>query len=169
MTAPLDLSALVALAEKAAPAKRYTLNFTGPYRDFYDACSPKAIISLVRRVQDAERKHETYNENYASTIRTLTERCEAAESRLLKWGAAESPDRQLEIAREQLVRAEAERDRLRAAMEGVLGLFDSGWAVRDISRDHEPGFSMRQIEPVRRLAEARAALSPIDPEATWAA
>lgn len=50
-------------------------------------------------------------------------------------------------------------DALVEACKGLLDLFDSGWAVRDTSRDHEPGYATRQIKPVQSLAAAHAAIT----------
>lgn len=44
------------------------------------------------------------------------------------------------------------------ALDDVLGLIDSGWLVRDTVRDSDDGWALRQIEPVRKLAAASAAL-----------
>ena len=49
----------------------------------------------------------------------------------------------------------------RGALESLFGLIDSGWLVRDTTRDNEPGWAMTALEPVRKLATARAALSAL--------
>jgi hypothetical protein len=57
---------------------------------------------------------------------------------------------------------------LTEALRDVLGLIDTGYLVRDTSKDGEPGWAIKQLEPVRRLANARslvsAALAPPEPE-----
>ena len=43
-----------------------------------------------------------------------------------------------------------------AALKDVFALIDEGWLVRSIEDDGAPGFAMRQLGPVRRLAVAQA-------------
>lgn len=51
-------------------------------------------------------------------------------------------------------RAETEKQ-LRDVLESVLSLIDSGWLIRDISHDHEEGWAIKQLGPVRDLGKAR--------------
>lgn len=48
---------------------------------------------------------------------------------------------------------------LREALAGVMSLVESGYFVRDISRDGEPDWAMRQLEGVTKLKAAHQALS----------
>lgn len=48
---------------------------------------------------------------------------------------------------------------LLAALKALMGDIDSGLLVRDISRDNDPGWTMRMFEFVRRLAAAQAAIA----------
>lgn len=60
---------------------------------------------------------------------------------------------------EKLMVAEANVARLREALGKVLDLIDTHWLVRNVDKDHEPGWAFKQVEPVKRLTEARAALA----------
>lgn len=62
----------------------------------------------------------------------------------------------------QLVLNESRNTELVNALEDVLGLFDSGWAVRDTTDDNKPGFAMRQLEPVRKLVSARTLITKLN-------
>jgi len=53
---------------------------------------------------------------------------------------------------------------LEASLKEILGLIDDGYLIRDISKDHEPGYAMRQLEPVRKLCNA-VRLTQGDPNA----
>ena len=66
----------------------------------------------------------------------------------------------LAATRSTLARAEAERDRLREALRRLFALVKDGTLVRDISKDSEPGFAIRQIPFVMALRNAQAALAP---------
>jgi hypothetical protein len=55
--------------------------------------------------------------------------------------------------------AEAERDQLREALRRLFALVEDGTLVRDISKDSEPGFAIRQIPFVMALRNAQAALA----------
>ncbi len=46
------------------------------------------------------------------------------------------------------------------ALEGIVGLMDDGSLVRNISKDHEPGWAFKQIGFVKTLAHAALALAP---------
>ena len=50
--------------------------------------------------------------------------------------------------------ATRERDMLKAALEDLFGLVESGYLVRDISRDGEEGWVMRQLAPTMVLKRA---------------
>lgn len=63
--------------------------------------------------------------------------------------------RELERERNELEQTVA---RLRAALESVFLLLDSGWLVRNTADDVAPDWAWRQLNCVRKLAEARAAL-----------
>jgi hypothetical protein len=52
--------------------------------------------------------------------------------------------------------------RLRELLGKLFGLIESGKLVRDISKDHEPDWALKQIELVRTLAEVSAALQPLE-------
>lgn len=53
-----------------------------------------------------------------------------------------------------------ERDDLRAALTDMFALIDEGLLVRNIEKDAEPSWAMRQVRFVQRLAKAQAALNP---------
>ena len=57
-----------------------------------------------------------------------------------------------------IVEACNSRPAMLAALKDVFALIDEGWLVRDTSDDGTPGFAMRQLGHVRRLAQARAAI-----------
>jgi hypothetical protein len=66
----------------------------------------------------------------------------------------------------------AENERLREVLTELFGLIESGYLVRDISRDAEPGWAMRQLPAVMILKRAAmlvhpeaAALAQHEPEA----
>jgi len=46
-----------------------------------------------------------------------------------------------------------------AALKAVLGFFDSGEFVRDISRDFEQGWHLKMIPVVKSLADAKDAIA----------
>ncbi len=48
---------------------------------------------------------------------------------------------------------------LRKALADVMSLIDEQWLVRNADRDAEPGFAMRQLEPMMKLARAHALLN----------
>ena len=54
-------------------------------------------------------------------------------------------------------------DELVAALADVFAMMDEGYLVRDTSEDAEPGFAMRQLPYVQRLAKARAMLEAVQP------
>lgn len=56
----------------------------------------------------------------------------------------------LQLAEEKVALTEENR-RLREGAELVLAGFESGVFVRDISKDSEPGWAMKMIEPLRGL------------------
>jgi hypothetical protein len=43
------------------------------------------------------------------------------------------------------------------ALEAIFQLIDSGWLVRDNRQDHEDGWALKQINPVRKLGDAKRA------------
>ena len=45
---------------------------------------------------------------------------------------------------------------LETALRDLRGLIESGYLVRDTSRDHEDGWALRQLRPVMILKEAAA-------------
>lgn len=49
-------------------------------------------------------------------------------------------------------------ERMREALKGIMARIDDGTICRDISKDHLPTWSLRMIELVQNLADARAAL-----------
>jgi len=53
---------------------------------------------------------------------------------------------------------------LEASLKEIIGLIDDGYLIRDISKDHEPGYAMRQVEPIRKLCNA-VRLTQGDPNA----
>lgn len=64
--------------------------------------------------------------------------------------------RQLREEHNALVNLNAE---LLEALKSVFGLMDENWLVRNIDNDSEPGFALRQIEPLQKLAKAHSAIS----------
>jgi len=58
-----------------------------------------------------------------------------------------------------LRQGEATKDELLEAAKAVYELIESGWLVRDISKDSEPDFALRQIEPVRKLKMLNEAIA----------
>lgn len=50
-------------------------------------------------------------------------------------------------------------ERLAAALKDIFALMDEGWLGRDTSKDHEPGWAMKQIEPIQRLKKAHDTLA----------
>lgn len=108
-----------------------------------------AMARSLRRAREAEAK---WMDAEVETRRIWRERVAAKETEIAQL--------------EEIVRGyQTENDalaeriaRLRAALEGVLGLIDSGYLVRDTSRDSEPGWVWKQLEPVMALRVARAAL-----------
>jgi hypothetical protein len=66
---------------------------------------------------------------------------------------------------EVIAKLQVERDHykalceeLREALNGTLNLIDNGWLVRNTTEDGTSGWALRQVEPIKRLQEARAAL-----------
>lgn len=59
-------------------------------------------------------------------------------------------------------RIRAEHDCLARALRTLFALVEDGTLVRDTSRDHEPGWALRQVPLVQALARARAALDAYD-------
>ncbi|KKN72119.1 hypothetical protein LCGC14_0414050 [marine sediment metagenome] len=57
-----------------------------------------------------------------------------------------------------IVRACNNHDDLLEAFKSVMELIDTGYLIRDISKDAEPGFAIRQFEPVRQLQQAVLAI-----------
>ena len=59
---------------------------------------------------------------------------------------------------------DAEIERLREALREVLMLINSGYFVRDISHDGEPGWAMKQIPALMTLQKAaRAVVGEVKP------
>jgi hypothetical protein len=58
----------------------------------------------------------------------------------------------------QVVDAVNQAAALEDALREIFALIDEGLLVRDISRDHEPGWAVRSMELVGRLKQARAVL-----------
>lgn len=49
---------------------------------------------------------------------------------------------------------------LRASLREIMKLIEDGFLVRNISRDGEPGWAMRQIPMVQTLAKAAKLMEP---------
>lgn len=63
---------------------------------------------------------------------------------------------------EKQLQAQPMADELAGLLEDVLTLVDSGWLVRDISKDSEPGWAIKQMKPLAMLKEAREVLARFD-------
>lgn len=62
------------------------------------------------------------------------------------------------ILRAECAYLETRRNELFYALKDVFALIDENWLVRDISRDGEEGWGLRQLPYIQRLAKARAVL-----------
>jgi len=58
-----------------------------------------------------------------------------------------------------LRKAEAEVERFRTALRGLMMMIENGYLVRQTNGDGDPGWELRQLPLVKALAEAEAALS----------
>ena len=65
----------------------------------------------------------------------------------------------MSISVNEWLELKSQRDIAAAALRDLFALMDEGYLVRDISRDGEEGFAMRQLPYVRRLAAAHSALA----------
>lgn len=64
----------------------------------------------------------------------------------------------------EVANKDAEIERLREALREVLMLINSGYFVRDISHDGEPGWAMKQIPALMTLQKAaRAVVGEVKP------
>ena len=61
-----------------------------------------------------------------------------------------------------IVRAVNSHAGLLEALRAVLDLIDTGYLIRDISHDAEPGFAIRQLEPVLQLRNAVVAIAAVE-------
>lgn len=52
-----------------------------------------------------------------------------------------------------------DHDELIMALHTTFALIESGYLVRDTSHDHEPGWAIKQVEPMRKLATAAKVLA----------
>lgn len=66
---------------------------------------------------------------------------------------------QIKIVNESHAALQKANERMRAELEGIMGLIESGQLVRDISHDGEPDWAIKQLGLVRTLANAKAALA----------
>jgi len=64
------------------------------------------------------------------------------------------------LERGKLLEARQRIEQLEAALRKLLGFLEDGTLCRDISRDHEPGWAMRQLPLVQTLTEVKALLHP---------
>ena len=61
--------------------------------------------------------------------------------------------------KQRIQELEGENERLREALAGLYGLVESGDLVRDISKDHETDWALKQLPFVAKLSAAQKALS----------
>lgn len=59
----------------------------------------------------------------------------------------------------EFIRLQESHAEMLEALRGMLRLMDDGLLVRDISRDHEPGWAVRQMPLVMGIKRAQTALA----------
>lgn len=65
----------------------------------------------------------------------------------------------LDGVEETFERLKAQNAQLLDALEGLYYLVESQWLVRNTENDHEQNFTMRQIEPLRKLKKAQETIA----------
>lgn len=77
------------------------------------------------------------------------------------------PDTAIAMCREQeakIERLEAVNAELLEALKGIFGLVESGDLVRDISKDHESDWALRQLPFIAKLKAAEQAIASAEEE-----
>jgi hypothetical protein len=78
---------------------------------------------------------------------------------------AERNKESLREAWSEIDRLKSINDDLLAALEGVMGLIDRGWLVRNTEDDGKPEFFIRMLKPFMMLQSATAAIARAKGEA----
>jgi hypothetical protein len=91
---------------------------------------------------------------------TLAQERAAEVERLTKekktWNERLANQSDVDALMEEVEALQSRERELRAALTDVFALIDSGYLVRNIADDAEPGWAMRQLHNVQRLAKAYA-------------
>jgi hypothetical protein len=128
---------------------------------------------LYGMLEDREAKEKALEQRVADLERLYKSCGDGLEAACKQLSLAVDHEQELEHQLAALTR-EAEglrrdRDSLRYPLSALMGAINEGLLVRDISRDHEPGWAMRQLPLVMMLNGAQKALdAALDPQTTTA-